>query len=69
MAVRQLPPVREMSERQQRGWCCVWCRERLGVDLGTDLGEQRVSPPDGAAYSWFPRECADAAACADRAAR
>ncbi|MFD3975207.1 hypothetical protein [Streptomyces cyaneofuscatus] len=68
MPVRQSPPVRDMSEQQQRGWCCVWCREPLGVSLGTDLGEQRIVPATGAAYSWFPRECPDAAACAGRAA-
>lgn len=69
MPVRELPPIRDMIEPQQRGWACVWCSEPLGVGLGVDLGEQRVVPPSGAAYSWFPRECLDGAACAEREAR
>ncbi|MEV5261734.1 hypothetical protein AB0L02_27305 [Streptomyces anulatus] len=68
MATRQLPPVRDMLEQQQRGWACVWCRAQLAVGLSTDLGQQRVVPTTGAAYLWFPRECLDAAACAERAA-
>ncbi|WP_097865944.1 hypothetical protein [Streptomyces sp. rh34] len=69
MPVRELPPVSDMLEQQQRGWTCVWCSEPLGVGLGVDLGEQRVVPPTGAAYSWFPRECFDAGACSERAPR
>lgn len=69
MPVHELPPVSDMIEPQQRGTRCVWCREPLGVGLGVDLGEQRVVPPTGAAYLWFPRECLDAAACAHRAAQ
>lgn len=57
---RPLPSVTTLTEAQQRGWACVWCRSALGIDLGVDLGEQRVKPADGAAYSWFPRQCSDA---------
>ncbi|MGY3682977.1 hypothetical protein [Streptomyces sp. TE33382] len=64
MAVQQLPPVSTLSEQQQRGRACTWCAE----PLGTDLGEQRVRPATGAAYSWFPRECLDALACPGRRA-
>lgn len=69
MPVRELPPVSDMIEPQQRGTRCVWCSEPLGVGLGLDLGEQRVVPESGAAYSWFPRECFEATACAERATR
>ncbi|WP_097934520.1 MULTISPECIES: hypothetical protein [unclassified Streptomyces] len=65
---RQLPPVSDMLEQQQRGWACVWCRAWFPVGLSTDLGQQRVVPATGAAYLWFPRECLDTAACAKRAA-
>ncbi|MFE4647764.1 hypothetical protein [Streptomyces sp. NPDC056707] len=36
----------------------------MGDDV--DLGEQRARPTNGASYSWFPRACADAEACAKR---
>ncbi|MFI6140272.1 hypothetical protein ACIBCC_19055 [Streptomyces griseus] len=62
---RPLPSVTTLTEAQQRGWACVWCRTPLGIGLGNDLGEQRVRPADGAAYSWFPRQCY-AAACQAR---
>ncbi|MFF3094095.1 hypothetical protein [Streptomyces cyaneofuscatus] len=65
---RPLPPVTTLTEAQQRGWACVWCRGALGIGLGDDLGEQRVKPADGAAYSWFPRQCPDAETCAQREA-
>ncbi|MCX4675510.1 hypothetical protein OG413_09295 [Streptomyces sp. NBC_01433] len=63
-----LPPLENLSDAQQRGTHCVWCTARLGTDLGIDLGEQRVIPATGAAYSWFPRECIDVLACAGRRA-
>ncbi|MEE1790846.1 hypothetical protein PUR28_08710 [Streptomyces sp. BE308] len=63
-----LPDVDRMSDAQQRGANCVWCRSPLGTDLGVDLGEQRVTPATGAAYAWFPRECVDALACSGRRA-
>lgn len=66
MTTRSLPSITSLNEAQQRGWACVWCRAPLGIDLGDDLGEQRVRPADGAAYSWFPRQCSDAAACQAR---
>ncbi|MCX4677052.1 hypothetical protein OG413_17375 [Streptomyces sp. NBC_01433] len=46
----------------------MWCAAPLGKDLGVDLGEQRVTPATGAAYSRFPRECLDAHECAGRRA-
>ncbi|WP_326677713.1 hypothetical protein [Streptomyces sp. NBC_01237] len=67
-ATMPLPAVNDLTEQQQRGWHCVWCRSPLGTDLGVDLGEQRVTPATGAAYSWFPRECVDALACSGRRA-
>ncbi|MGW6578813.1 hypothetical protein ACWF76_05310 [Streptomyces globisporus] len=66
MTARALPPITTLTEAQQRGWACVWCHATLGIGLGDDLGEQRVRPVDGAAYSWFPRQCPDAAACRAR---
>ncbi|WP_371612865.1 hypothetical protein [Streptomyces clavifer] len=69
LTVRPLPGIDLLTDPQQRGWCCVWCGASLGVGLGTSLGEERVVPPDGAAYSWFPRECPDTQACAAREAR
>ncbi|WP_326607320.1 hypothetical protein [Streptomyces sp. NBC_01800] len=36
----------------------------MGDDI--DLGEQRARPTNGAAYSWFPRACADTEACTER---
>ncbi|MFD3640940.1 hypothetical protein [Streptomyces griseus] len=69
MPVRQLPPVSDALEQQQRGWACIWCKIWLPVGLSTDLGQQRVTPETGASYLWFPRECLDTAACAKRAAQ
>ena len=66
MTTRALPPVINTTEAQRRGWACVWCRAALGIGLGDDLGEQRVKPADGAAYSWFPRQCSDTVACLAR---
>lgn len=68
MATRALPPITTLTEAQQRGWACVWCRAALDIGLGVDLGEQRVRPADGAAYSWFPRQCSDSDGCAQREA-
>lgn len=68
MATRRLPAVHTISEQQQRGWACVWCRTPLGTGLGVDLGEQRVTPTGGAAYLWFPRECLDRGVCTWRSA-
>ncbi|MEU5287682.1 hypothetical protein AB0G97_27310 [Streptomyces sp. NPDC020755] len=68
MVTRQLPPVRDMLDQQQRGWACVWCRAWLALGSSADLGQQRVVPETGAAYLWFPRECLDKAECARRTA-
>ncbi|MFB7548616.1 hypothetical protein [Streptomyces sp. NPDC056154] len=68
MTVRDLPPVSDLTEQQQRGWSCVWCRAALTVGEDMDLGEKRARPEGGAAYSWFPRACSDTAACAAREA-
>ncbi|MFD3790547.1 hypothetical protein [Streptomyces cyaneofuscatus] len=66
MAVRDLPPVSQLTEQQQRGWNCVRCRAPLSPGSDVDLGEKRVTPAEGAAYSWFPRACADTTACRAR---
>ncbi|MFJ2094737.1 hypothetical protein ACIOEW_36615 [Streptomyces sp. NPDC087901] len=68
MTVRELPPVRDLTEQQQRGWRCVWCRYPLTVGADIDLVEQRSQAVNGAAYSWFPRACRDTTACAGREA-
>ncbi|MFI7890835.1 hypothetical protein ACIFUY_06180 [Streptomyces sp. CACIS-1.16CA] len=68
MTARALPAVTTLTEPQQRGWECVWCRAALGIGLGDDLGEQRARPLRGAAYSWFPRQCPDVEACQAREA-
>ncbi|WP_103512859.1 hypothetical protein [Streptomyces sp. SM13] len=68
MTARALPPITTLTEAQQRGWACVWCHAALGIGLGVDLSEQRVRPADGAAYSWFPRQCLNPMACAEREA-
>lgn len=67
IAARDLPPVNELTEQQCRGWRCVWCRHPLTVGDDIDMGEQRATPAGGAAYSWFPRACADTEACTERA--
>ncbi|TXS44945.1 hypothetical protein EAO72_07950 [Streptomyces sp. or43] len=66
VTTRELPPVTTLTMHQQRGWRCVWCRAPLSVGYDIDLGEQRTRPRTGAAYSWFPRCCSDAQACAER---
>ncbi|MFJ1955342.1 hypothetical protein ACIOGT_10210 [Streptomyces microflavus] len=63
MTVRDLPPVSQLTEQQQRGWHCARCRAPLSPGSDIDVGEKRVTPAEGAAYSWFPRACADSAAC------
>ncbi|MFJ1740435.1 hypothetical protein ACIOG4_17375 [Streptomyces microflavus] len=68
MPVRDLPPVSQLTEQQQRGWHCVRCRAPLSPGSDVNLGEKRVTPADGSAYSWFPRACADIAACLVREA-
>lgn len=69
MTTRELPPVSELTEQQQRGWRCVWCGNPLSVGYDINLGEQHARPVDGAAYSWFPRACADVEVCAVREAK
>ncbi len=66
MTVRDLPPVSQLTEQQQRGRHCVRCRAPLSPGSDIDLGEKRVTPAEGAAYSWFPRACADTTACRAR---
>nr|WP_237498535.1 hypothetical protein [Streptomyces sp. SID8373] len=68
VTTRELPPVAELTEQQQRGWHCIWCRGQLRSGNDINLGEQRAKPAKGAAYSWFPRACADTAGCAEREA-
>ncbi|MFE7535149.1 hypothetical protein ACFU67_12865 [Streptomyces rhizosphaericola] len=63
MATRALPSITSLTEAQQRGWACVWCKAALGIGLGDDLGVQRARPATGAAFLWFPRQCPDRAAC------
>ncbi|WP_371602300.1 hypothetical protein OG345_05270 [Streptomyces sp. NBC_01220] len=69
MTTRGLPPVARLTVQQQRGWRCVWCSYPLTTGEVIDLGEQRARPAKGAAYSWFPRCCADVEACAGREAK
>ncbi|MEU1086865.1 hypothetical protein ACFYPN_00550 [Streptomyces sp. NPDC005576] len=66
MTVRNLPPVSELTEQQQRGWSCVWCAAHLSTGTALNLGEQRHEPAFGSPYWWFPRACPDARACAKR---
>lgn len=66
MTTRRLPPVTDLTEQQLRGWACVWCLKWLSAGTDEDLGEQRVVPESGAAYSWFPRACGDVEECAKR---
>ncbi|MFF2988498.1 hypothetical protein [Streptomyces cyaneofuscatus] len=66
MTVRDLPPVSQLTDQQQRGWHCVRCRAPLNPGSDIDLGEKRVTPAEGAAYSWFPRACANTTACRAR---
>jgi len=66
MTVRDLPPADAVTEYQRRGWSCVWCHAVLDAAGAVSLGQQRVRPREGAAYSWFPRACADKVACASR---
>ncbi|MGW1466306.1 hypothetical protein ACWCPT_18405 [Streptomyces sp. NPDC002308] len=66
MTVRNLPPVSELTEQQQRGWSCVWCAAPLSTGTAINLGEQRHEPAFGAPYWWFPRACPDTRACTKR---
>ncbi|MEW1892287.1 hypothetical protein [Streptomyces sp. NPDC085659] len=63
---RPLPPVPSLSEHQQRGWRCCWCRYPLSPGYDQAVGEVPVKPPNGAAYTVFLRACADTAECAER---
>ncbi|MFJ6438555.1 hypothetical protein [Streptomyces sp. NPDC091416] len=69
MAVRALPNVSSLTEQQQRGRRCTWCGYPLAPGTDVDLGEQRATAKNGAAYSWFPRACADTGECAQQEAR
>ncbi len=37
-----LPGVGDLSEEQQRGAACVWCKEHLTAEIAVDLGERRI---------------------------
>ncbi|MGQ4351999.1 hypothetical protein [Streptomyces drozdowiczii] len=66
-APRRLPSVGSLSEHQQRGWRCCWCRWQLHPGYDRAVGEIRVAPERGAAYTVFLRECADTEECQARA--
>lgn len=66
MTTRELPSADATTEHQRRGWSCVWCHAVLDAKGALDLGQQRVTPRKGAAYSWFPRACVDEGGCAER---
>lgn len=65
---RPLPPAGALSEHQQRGWRCTWCRYPLTPGYDVPLGEVRVAAEHGAAYTVFMRACADAVGCSEREA-
>lgn len=65
-APRRLPSVGSLSEHQQRGWRCCWCRWPLHPGYDRAVGEIRVAPERGATYTVFLRECADKKECQDR---
>lgn len=55
-AARPLPPLRELSQRQQRGVDCVFCGVVLTPAIAVDLGARRLRIADWTTR-WFPRRC------------
>ena len=51
-----LPPIGELSQRQQRGQDCVWCGVTLVAGAVVDLGPRKLRRGDWRT-SWFPRAC------------
>lgn len=52
----ELPPVEELTERQQRGADCVRCGHELATGHVTNLGPRRLIA-HGVTVRWFPRAC------------
>lgn len=52
-----LPPIGELSQRQQRGQDCVFCGVVLVPGDVVDLGPRRLRRGDWVT-SWWPRACA-----------
>jgi len=53
-AARELPPLVELTQLQQRGVDCVFCGITLVPGDVTDLGDQ-LADVFGTAVTWFPR--------------
>lgn len=52
----ELPPVEELTGRQQRGADCVFCGAELVTGHVKDLG-RRPLVAHGTHARWFPRAC------------
>ncbi|MGI5509356.1 hypothetical protein [Streptomyces sp. CA-106131] len=55
-AALPLPGAGDLSEQQQRGAECVWCRITLTAETAVDLGERRIRV-GGSHVTAFPRGC------------
>lgn len=55
-ALAELPPVADLTGRQQRGADCVFCGHVLVTGHVIDLG-QRPLLAHGVKVRWFPRAC------------
>lgn len=51
-----LPPLRDLTQRQQRGMDCVFCGVVLVAGNAFDLGPRRLRIGDWTT-KWFPRAC------------
>lgn len=54
--VRELPPIGELSQNQQRGIDCVFCGITLAAGNVIDLGPQKLRKGDWVTR-WYPRCC------------
>lgn len=64
-AALPLPDVGQLSESQQRGAACVWCKAPMTAVTAVDLGERRIRVLD-THFTAFPRGCRP---CTAKAAR
>jgi hypothetical protein len=55
-ALAELPRVESLTDRQQRGADCVFCRRELVTGHVIDLGPRPLGT-HGVKARWFPRAC------------
>lgn len=51
-----LPPMRDLTQRQQRGMDCVWCGIVLTPGNAIDLKPRPLHIGDRV-FTWYPRSC------------